>query len=82
MIRCDRNHPFYVDDENIGKIRELLMNYVMHDFDTGYIQGMTDLAAPILYVFNGDLVKSFWCFVQVLEFTVSTFYQNNLNKLC
>lgn len=32
---------------------------------------MTDLAAPLLYVFEGDLVKSFWCFVQVLNFTVS-----------
>lgn len=39
MVRCDRNHPFYQEEENLEKMKELLMNYVMHDFDTGYIQG-------------------------------------------
>lgn len=34
---------------------------------------MTDLAAPLLYVFEGDPVKSFWCFVGLLKLTKKNF---------
>ena len=34
---------------------------------------MTDLAAPLLYVFEGDPVKSFWCFVGLLNLTKKNF---------
>ena len=37
----------------------------------GYVQGMTDLAAPLLYIFEGNPVKAFWCFTGVLNLTVS-----------
>lgn len=68
VIRCDRLHPFYADDSpNLGKLNELLMTYMMYDFDIGYVQGMSDLAGPILWSYNGDLVKSFWIFVEVMK---------------
>lgn len=34
---------------------------------------MTDLAAPLLYVFEGDPIKAFWCFVGVLNLTKKNF---------
>jgi len=68
VIRSDRSHPFYADNsQNLTAFTTLLMTYMMYDFDIGYLQGMSDLAAPILYIFNGDLVKSFWVFVEVMK---------------
>lgn len=73
MIRCDRAHPFYNGDrnENLDKLKEILLTYMMYDFDTGYVQGMSDLVSPLLYVAEGDTCKAFWFFVQTMEFTVS-----------
>lgn len=68
VIRSDRTHPFYADNsQNLSSLSILLMTYMMYDFDIGYLQGMSDIAAPILYVFNGNLVKSFWIFVEVMK---------------
>lgn len=68
VIRCDRLHPFYADEpQNLATLTNLLMTYMMYDFDIGYVQGMSDLAGPILYMYNGDIVKSFWVFVEVMK---------------
>lgn len=68
VIRCDRLHPFYAEEpQNLCKLTNLLMTYMMYDFDIGYVQGMSDIAGPILYMYNGDLVKSFWVFVEVMK---------------
>lgn len=32
---------------------------------------MTDLASPLLYVYDGDVQRAFWCFVQVMNMFVS-----------
>ena len=37
--------------------------YVSH---TGYVQGMSDLLSPILYVMNNE-VDAFWCFVGFMD---------------
>ncbi|OTF78902.1 TBC1 domain family member 15-like protein, partial [Euroglyphus maynei] len=73
VIRCDRTHPFYNGDrnENLEKLKEILLTYMMYDFDTGYVQGMSDLVSPLLYVAEGDTCKAFWFFVQTMEFTVT-----------
>lgn len=40
VVRCDRTHPFYSDkSSNLDRLKTLLLSYVMHDFDTGYVQG-------------------------------------------
>lgn len=68
VIRCDRLHPFYAEEsQNLAKLTCLLMTYMMYDFDIGYVQGMSDLAGPILYVYNGDTLKAFWIFVEVMK---------------
>lgn len=36
----------------------------------GYVQGMSDLCAPIYVVCGADEVQTFWCFVQVMDHMV------------
>lgn len=68
VIRCDRLHPFYAEEpRNLPQLTNLLMTYMMYDFDIGYVQGMSDLAGPILYMYKGDVVKAFWIFVEVMK---------------
>ncbi|KAL4711801.1 hypothetical protein ACJJTC_005970 [Scirpophaga incertulas] len=45
--RCDRNYPFFTD-ENLDKLRNIMCTYVWEHLDMGYMQGMCDLAAPLL----------------------------------
>lgn len=71
VIRCDRTHPYYHGEaESLNRLKSLLLTYMMYDFDTGYVQGMSDLASPLLYVTDGDICKSFWFFTQMMDFTV------------
>ncbi|XP_063053742.1 TBC1 domain family member 15 [Engraulis encrasicolus] len=68
VIRTDRTNKFYEGMENPGLIllHDILMTYCMYDFDLGYVQGMSDLLAPILYVMENE-VDAFWCFVNFME---------------
>jgi hypothetical protein len=38
----------------------------MYNFDLGYVQGMSDLLSPILYIMT-DEVDAFWCFVGFMD---------------
>lgn len=40
----------------------------------GYVQGMSDLCAPIYVVMGGDEELTFWCFVEVMDRMVSGRY--------
>ena len=44
----------------------------------GYVQGMSDLCAPIYVVMSGDENMTFWCFVEVMNRMVSAceFHEN------
>ena len=33
----------------------------------GYVQGMSDLCAPIYVVMGGEPEMTFWCFVEVMD---------------
>ena len=48
------------------------MTYVMYNFDLGYVQGMSDLLSPILYVMKNE-VDAFWCFVGFMDRVASNF---------
>ncbi|XP_050540595.1 TBC1 domain family member 15 isoform X2 [Daktulosphaira vitifoliae] len=65
VYRTDRTLDFYAGDrnDNLVKLHNVLMTYVMYNFDLGYVQGMSDLLSPILVIMNSDEVESFWCFV-------------------
>ncbi|XP_076054013.1 TBC1 domain family member 15/17 isoform X2 [Oratosquilla oratoria] len=66
--RTDRNHPFYEGEKNpnVDLLHDVLMTYVMYNFDLGYVQGMSDLLAPILYVAQNE-ADAFWCFAGFMD---------------
>jgi len=72
--RTDRSHPFYVGDNNsnVALLQDILMTYVMYNFDLGYVQGMSDLLSPILFVMKNE-VDAFWCFVGFMDRVASNF---------
>lgn len=72
--RTDRTCPFYEGDNNpnIYSLFEILMTYVMYNFDLGYVQGMSDLLSPILFLMENE-VDAFWCFVGFMDKVASNF---------
>ncbi|XP_060633434.1 TBC1 domain family member 15 [Anolis sagrei] len=66
--RTDRTNKFYEGQGNPGLIllHDILMSYCMYDFDLGYVQGMSDLLSPILYVMENE-VDAFWCFALYMD---------------
>ena len=50
--RTDRTLDYFAgeDNPNLLSLQGILMTYVMYNFDLGYVQGMSDLLAPILAI--------------------------------
>uniref|UniRef100_A0A8C7M7M8 TBC1 domain family member 15 n=1 Tax=Oncorhynchus kisutch TaxID=8019 RepID=A0A8C7M7M8_ONCKI len=69
--RTDRTNRFYegIDNPGLVLLHDILMTYCMYDFDLGYVQGMSDLLSPILYVMENE-VDAFWCFVSFMDHMV------------
>jgi len=74
VSRTDRTHPFFAGDENrnVELLQDILMTYIMYDFDLGYVQGMSDLLSPLLYVMENE-VDTFWCFVGFMKLVKQNF---------
>uniref|UniRef100_T1J7U5 TBC1 domain family member 15 n=1 Tax=Strigamia maritima TaxID=126957 RepID=T1J7U5_STRMM len=68
VSRTDRAHPYFEGDnnDNLGILHDILMTYCMYNFDLGYVQGMSDILAPILVVMENE-VDAFWSFVGFME---------------
>jgi len=66
--RTDRTHPFFEGENNanLTLLYDILMTYVMYNFDLGYVQGMSDLLSPILILLSNE-VDAFWCFVGLMD---------------
>lgn len=80
VARTDRQHVYFEGDENKNLVvmHDILMTYNMYNFDLGYVQGMSDLLAPIMVLMN-DEVDSFWCFVGFMNKIESNFLMDQLN---
>lgn len=51
MHRCDRSY-WYFTENNLKKLRNVMCTYVWKNMHVGYIQGMCDLVAPLLVIFD------------------------------
>ncbi|GJJ12139.1 hypothetical protein Clacol_006380 [Clathrus columnatus] len=58
-------------NEHVERLASILLTYNFFEKDLGYVQGMSDLCAPIYVVMEGDQEMTFWCFVSVMERMVS-----------
>lgn len=72
--RTDRTIEYYAGDNNpnLQVLNDILMTYVMYNFDLGYVQGMSDLLSPILHLMKSE-VDAFWCFVGFMDKLSSNF---------
>ncbi|EDW75228.1 uncharacterized protein Dwil_GK19805 [Drosophila willistoni] len=69
--RCDRNY-WYFANENLDKLRNVISTYVWEHLDVGYMQGMCDLVAPLLVIFD-DEAMSYSCFCKLMERMIENF---------
>ncbi|POW18357.1 hypothetical protein PSHT_05912 [Puccinia striiformis] len=59
--------------ETVGKI---LMTYNVWERELGYVQGMSDLCAPLYVVFEADEVTTYFAFVKLMEKMKSHFLRD------
>ncbi|XP_055377926.1 small G protein signaling modulator 1-like isoform X2 [Condylostylus longicornis] len=69
--RCDRNY-WYFANENLDKLRNVICTYVWEHLDIGYMQGMCDLVAPLLVIFDDESL-SYGCFCKLMERMIENF---------
>ena len=71
VIRADRDLPLFQDPNSpkLVQLEHILRTYVMYNVDLGYVQGMSDLLAPLLAVMDNE-VDSFWCFAGLMDMVV------------
>ncbi|XP_078599807.1 small G protein signaling modulator 2-like isoform X14 [Branchiostoma floridae x Branchiostoma japonicum] len=65
VARCDRNYPYFTTI-NLEKLRNIMCTYVWEHMEVGYVQGMCDLAAPLLVILD-DEAKTYSCFCQLMK---------------
>ncbi|KAL9872771.1 small G protein signaling modulator 1 isoform 1-T1 [Glossina fuscipes fuscipes] len=69
--RCDRNY-WYFANENLDKLRNVITTYVWEHLEVGYMQGMCDLLAPLLVIFD-DEALTYGCFCKLMERMIENF---------
>ncbi|XP_058876261.1 TBC1 domain family member 17-like isoform X1 [Acipenser ruthenus] len=77
VSRTDRCHRFFSGNDNPGLtlLNDVLMTYCMYNFDLGYVQGMSDLLSPILFITQNE-VEAFWCLVGFMELVHHNFEES------
>ncbi|XP_072463357.1 TBC1 domain family member 17 isoform X2 [Notamacropus eugenii] len=77
VSRTDRSNKFYEGpgSPGLGLLNDILLTYCMYHFDLGYVQGMSDLLSPILYVTQSE-VDAFWCFCGFMELVHGNFEES------
>ncbi|KAJ8903283.1 hypothetical protein NDN08_004392 [Rhodosorus marinus] len=68
--RTDREVSVYEDDASpaLEALRNILTTYAAYDRKTGYCQGMSDILAPIVFVYGHEKeALSFWTFATLMK---------------
>lgn len=70
----DPDSPFAESGTNVHleQMKDMLLTYNEYNKELGYVQGMSDLLAPIYAVMQDDAV-AFWAFVNFMERMVRRF---------
>uniref|UniRef100_A0A7E4VT29 Rab-GAP TBC domain-containing protein n=1 Tax=Panagrellus redivivus TaxID=6233 RepID=A0A7E4VT29_PANRE len=64
--RCDRTKEYFSDTDNLKKLKRIMCTYVWRHINDGYIQGMCDIAAPLLVMYNDEVI-TLQCFERLME---------------
>jgi hypothetical protein len=77
----DPDSPFADVGTNVHleQMKDMLLTYNEYNPDLGYVQGMSDLLAPIYAVMQDDAV-AFWGFVKFMERMVSNLHVQFLKQ--
>ncbi|KAI0797947.1 RabGAP/TBC [Abortiporus biennis] len=54
-------------NEHIERLGAVLLTYNFYEKELGYVQGMSDLCAPVYVVTGASEELTFWCFVGIME---------------
>ncbi|KAF9264831.1 RabGAP/TBC [Marasmius fiardii PR-910] len=54
-------------NDHIDRLAGILLTYNFYERELGYVQGMSDLCAPIYVVMGADEETTFWCFVEFMH---------------
>ncbi|WKX99578.1 hypothetical protein Q1695_014451 [Nippostrongylus brasiliensis] len=79
--RCDRNLIFFSNKENLESLRRVMITYVRRNLDDGYIQGMCDILAPLLVIFE-DEALALECFTMLMLRLRDNFPQRSGMDIC
>ena len=77
----DPDSPFAESGTNVHleQMKDMLLTYNEYNRDLGYVQGMSDLLAPIYAVMQDDAL-AFWGFAKFMERMVSLIYHLALDS--
>uniref|UniRef100_A0A0K0G1M0 Small G protein signaling modulator 2 (inferred by orthology to a human protein) n=1 Tax=Strongyloides venezuelensis TaxID=75913 RepID=A0A0K0G1M0_STRVS len=64
--RCDRSNQFFKKSANLKKLKRIMCSYVWRNLEEGYVQGMCDIAAPLLVIFDDEVIV-LECFSKLME---------------
>ena len=76
VTRCDRNFWYFAKEANLQKLKNIVYTYTWQNLEIGYIQGMCDLVAPLLVIFD-DEELAYACFKCLMERMVGNFPQGS-----
>ncbi|KAF8201436.1 GTPase-activating protein gyp7 [Pholiota molesta] len=63
-------------NEHTDRMAGILLSYNFYEKELGYVQGMSDLCAPLYVVMAGNEELTFWCFVEVMNHMKQNFLRD------
>ncbi|XP_045161678.2 TBC1 domain family member 15-like [Mercenaria mercenaria] len=79
--RTDRDVPYFKESKSnqLSMLRDILITYATFHSDVGYAQGMNDILARFLFIFDSE-VEAFWCFHNYLDKIKNDFLEEGMIK--
>lgn len=74
VTRCDRNYWYFTSEVNLKKLKNIMYTYAWENLEVGYIQGMCDLVAPLLVIFDDERL-TYACFQRLMKRMADNFPQ-------